>query len=186
MAKPDSLLAELIWSHPRSNWNRPPELLHITLLGLFDLALFPAEVLDRLRELMAIFDAAPFRVVFDHIDERRVVALRGSEPMQGAEAFQQRFSSFLKARGFPFFGHAPEPHLTINYRKDRKGMTLIDPISWEVEELLLIESVYGKATHIVHDRWKLSGRTDDDTGVAPLARPAPHRRSPGIRADARD
>jgi hypothetical protein len=93
----------------------------------------------------------------------------------------------VNASGFQFFGHAPQPHLTINYRKDRKGMTLIDPISWEVEELLLIESVYGKATHIVHDRWKLSGRINDDTGTAPVPSPARHPcRLPDIRADARD
>ena len=52
-------------------------------------------------------------------------------------------------------GTTPVPHLTVNYRGDGLGARTTAPIGWAVEEILLVESVVGKATHVVHGRWPL-------------------------------
>ena len=155
MAKPPPALAEVIAASARTDKRRPADLLHTTVLPLIDLARFPAKVLPWLVAGMHGFEADAFRLVFDRIVERRCVTLRGSEPMRGFEAFQVSLISFLEAQGFRLFGRRPEAHITINYRRDDKGDDIIDPISWRVEELLLVESVYGKTKHIPRGRWPL-------------------------------
>ncbi len=52
-------------------------------------------------------------------------------------------------------GTTPEPHVTINYRGDRLGSQKMAPIGWMVEEILLMESIVGKTTHVEHGRWPL-------------------------------
>ena len=52
-------------------------------------------------------------------------------------------------------GTTPEPHLTINYRGDRLSSQKMVPIGWMVEEIQLVESIVGKATHVEHGRWQL-------------------------------
>ena len=56
----------------------------------------------------------------------------------------------------PIDGTTPAPHITINYRGDRFGTETIPPIGWMVREIVLIESVVGKTTHIEHGRWTLN------------------------------
>jgi 2'-5' RNA ligase len=53
-------------------------------------------------------------------------------------------------------GTTPEPHLTINHRDDRLGARRIEPIGWTVDEILRVESVVGKATHVAQGRWRLA------------------------------
>lgn len=57
-------------------------------------------------------------------------------------------------------GTTPEPHITINYRGDRLGSQTfgalkLPPIGWTVDEIILMESVVGKTTHVEHGRWPL-------------------------------
>jgi len=52
-------------------------------------------------------------------------------------------------------GTTPEPHVTINYAGDRLRGGKMAPIGWTVDEILLVESVVGRATHIAHGRWPL-------------------------------
>jgi RNA 2',3'-cyclic 3'-phosphodiesterase len=179
MAKPPIQIADQIWQHWRTDKRRPPDLLHVTVLPLVDLALFPAETVNYLCGIMAGFEAAPFRLIFDRIEERRAVAMRGSEQMRGAQALQKKLAAFLRANGFPFIGQMPDVHLTINYRRDCQGVASIDPVSWTVEELLLVESLVGEATHIVHGRWPLNrsdgrptDRLNNDSGTALFRAPA--------------
>ena len=55
----------------------------------------------------------------------------------------------------------PEPHITINYRGDRLGSESLGkkmpPIGWTVDEIILMESIVGKTTHVEHGRWRLRG-----------------------------
>lgn len=52
-------------------------------------------------------------------------------------------------------GTTPEPHLTIDCHGDRLGAQKIAAIGWTVEEILLVESIVGKTTHVEHGRWAL-------------------------------
>jgi 2'-5' RNA ligase len=56
-------------------------------------------------------------------------------------------------------GTTPEPHITINYRGDRQNAQKMPPIGWTVDEIILMESIVGKTTHVEHGRWPLCGDT---------------------------
>ena len=56
-------------------------------------------------------------------------------------------------------GTTPEPHITINYRGDRLGAQKMPPIGWTVGEIILMESIVGKTTHVEHGRWRLRAGT---------------------------
>lgn len=135
---------------------RPLDLAHVTLLGLGDLPVPACGRLARLTEAMDGFAGTAFPLSFDHIGEVRVVALRFSKPMRSARRFQRELGRFLLARGVDGIGKPPVPHLTINYRRDGLGDEAITPIGWTVQEVQLIESIHGRATHVVHGCWPLT------------------------------
>jgi RNA 2',3'-cyclic 3'-phosphodiesterase len=155
MAKPPSALADQIAALPRAWRSRSAELLHITVQPLFDLRSLPPEILPRaIAWCEALRSAPPFRVTLDCIRESAsTVSLRGSAP--GAAAFHRAVRDALMRDGFPVPPYRFDPHVTIAYRPDGKGNEAIAPIAWDVEELLLVESVVGEARHVVHGRWPL-------------------------------
>lgn len=136
-----------IMALPRASWARPPELLHVTLLPFVDLADMPPEFVPVLLATLSGFEADAFDLVFDTIMERQGVTLRSSKPLSAARAFQRKLVNFLKSHDFPYFGEAPVPHLTINYERDGQGDQRIQPIALRIEEVLLIESIYGEGRH---------------------------------------
>ena len=84
------------------------------------------------------------------------MTLRTRLALAEARAFQAALIRHLLIRRAPIgLGTTPEPHLTINYRGDGLGARKTDPINWTVNEVLLIESVVGKTTHVEHGRWPL-------------------------------
>ena len=135
------------------------DLLHITLLPLGDLLLAPPHFIDTLIAIGDGFRAPSFRVVFDRlIGSGRTLGLRGSEPMRGAVAFQAALVDAVKAAGVILPAYRFTPHITLDYEATIRGAEAIEPISWLVEEFLLIESVVGERRHIAHARWPLTAR----------------------------
>lgn len=156
MAKPTPEPLRNVAALPRRCPRRPLELAHITLLPFADLTRQPPEFLPELIDRMQDFTADAFPVRFDRIREWNAVTLRFGKRMRSARRFQHGLVAFLQARNFCKFGKPPEPHLTISYHRDGLGDEAITPIAWIVEEVLLIESIYGKTTHVVHGRWPLT------------------------------
>ena len=163
MAKPLPETANRIAALQRNDARRGPELLHATMLTLFDLATAPLDWLPSVIVALAAFESDAFPLVFDRIEARRAVTLRSSAPLVEARAFQAALIRFLLARGAPCLGTTPVPHLTINYRGDRLGAQSIAAVGWMVSEVLLIESVVGQARHIVHARVPLRPRRPEIT-----------------------
>lgn len=155
MAKPPPDILAQLSALPRRSRERPSDLLHVTLLAFVDLADWPPEFMPLLGEILSGFEADAFDIMFDRIVERRAVTLRSSRPLKPARAFQRQLMDFLKSQGFRWFGAAPVPHLTVNYHGDGLGDEPTAPIAWRVEEVLLIESFYGKARHEVRGRLRL-------------------------------
>lgn len=133
---------------------RNPGLLHLTILALGDLAGRP-ELLRRFLGLMDGFSACTFHVRFDRIAESGVVALSSRNQLKGAVEFQRQLTQFLRRGDFTSFGKPPKPHMTLRYKRDGMGNEAITPVGWRVDEILLIESLAGKATHIERGRWQL-------------------------------
>ena len=156
MAKPPPEVQAQITALPRNDPGRPPGLLHSTLLSLFDLHRAPPDWLPRTIAALDSFHAAPFPLAFDRIENRKAVTLRTRDPLTQARAFQAALVGHLLAHKAPLMlGTTPEPHVTINYAGDRLRAQKIAPIGWTVDEILLVESIVGKTTHIVHGRWPL-------------------------------
>ena len=158
VTKPPSEVGARIAALPRNDSARGPELLHVTLLSLFDLHYAPPDWLPAVIAALDAFEGHGFPLAFDRIENRKAVTLRSRAPLSEARAFQVDLVRHLLERRAPLMlGTTPEPHLTINYRGDRLGSAKIEPIGWIVDEILLIESVVGKTTHIEHGRWPLAG-----------------------------
>ena len=156
MAKPPPAVAARIAALPRNNPARGPDLLHVTLLSLFDLHGAPPQWLAAVIAALDSFSGPAFPLVFDRIEMRKAVTLRSRSALPQAHAFQTSLVRHLVERRAPLMlGTTPEPHLTINYHGDRLGRQTIAPIAWTVGEILLIESVVGKTTHVEHGRWPL-------------------------------
>jgi 2'-5' RNA ligase len=156
MAKPPPEAQAQIAALPRNDPGRGPHLLHVTLLSLFDLHYAPPEWLPAVVAALDSFDAPAFPLTFDRIENRKAVTLRTRAPLAEARAFQASLVRHLLERRAPLMlGTTPEPHVTINYRGDRQRAQKIAPIGWTVTEILLMESVVGKTTHIEHGRWPL-------------------------------
>lgn len=158
MAKPPPEAQARITAFPRNDPARGPHLLHVTLVSLFDLHYAPPDWLPRTIAALDRFDGPAFPLSFDRIENRKAVTLRTRDPLTQARAFQQLLLRHLLAHNAPFtLGTTPEPHVTINYAGDRLRAQKMAPIGWTVEEIILMESVVGKTTHVEHGRWVLRG-----------------------------
>ncbi|SEH16736.1 2'-5' RNA ligase [Sphingopyxis sp. YR583] len=161
MAKPPPEVQAQIAALPRNDPGRGPDLLHVTLISLYDLHHVPPEWLPATIAALDGFVAAPFPLAFDRIENRKAVTLRTRDPLAGARAFQKALVNHLLAAKAPIMdGTTPEPHITINYRGDRLGSQTLNalklpPIGWMVDEIILTESIVGKTTHVEHGRWRL-------------------------------
>ena len=156
MAKPPAEIAARIAALPRNDPARGPELLHVTLLKLFDLHRAPAEWLPATIAALDRLHAAPFPLAFDRIENRKAVTLRTRDPLAEARAFQKALVQHLLVHKAPMtLGTTPEPHLTINYAGDRLRAEKTPPIGWTVDAIILVESLVGKTTHVEHGRWRL-------------------------------
>lgn len=156
MAKPPPEVAARIAALPRNDPKRGPDLLHVTLMKLFDLADAPPAWLPAVIAALEAFAGPAFPLAFDRIEARKAVTLRTRDPLLAARAFQAALVRHLLERRAPIgLATTPEPHLTINYKDDRQGGRKTEPIGWTVDEILLIESVVGQTRHVEHGRWPL-------------------------------
>ena len=121
----------------------------------------PPDWLPRTIAVLDRFAGPAFPLAFDRIENRKAVTLRTRDPLPHARAFQAALVRHLLEHKAPLtLGTTPEPHVTINYRGDRLGSQKIAPIGWTADEILLMESVVGKTTHVEHGRWPLRPRED--------------------------
>nr|WP_294813444.1 2'-5' RNA ligase family protein [uncultured Sphingomonas sp.] len=156
MAKPPPEVQAQIIALQRNDPGRGADLLHATLMSLFDLHYAPPEWLPQVIAALDSFDAPAFPLAFDRIENRKAVTLRTRAPLAEARAFQASLVRHLLEHKAPMMlGTTPEPHVTINYRGDRLGSQKIAPIGWTVESIALVESIVGKTIHIEHGRWPL-------------------------------
>lgn len=156
MAKPPPEVQAEIVALPRNDPGRGPELLHVTLISLYDLHYVPPEWLDATKSALDSLVAAPFPLHFDRIENRKAVTLRTRDELTEARAFQKALVQHLLVQRAPIMdGTTPEPHITIDYRGDRLNAQKMPPIGWTVDEIILMESIVGKTTHVEHGRWAL-------------------------------
>lgn len=139
---------------------------HITILKLGVASVSLEGVVDLARAVMSTCTPDAFHVAFDQlivIEERAM--LKASLPLAGVERCQAGLRDALRTRhlDLPRLA-APRPHVTLGYHcRDPVGVLPIDPVSWRVDELALVVSVYGQHRHAHLGRWRLPDRRKEAT-----------------------
>ena len=140
----------------------PAERLHISLVavGSFSGAC-PPTVIDTARAIANGVSMAPFKVAFDRVAAfaggkgKQALVLAGNEGVTGLVLLQEALNRAMTTAGLEH-RHARQftPHITMMYA-DGTADFPIEPLTWTVNEFVLIDSLWGKSTHITLDRFPL-------------------------------
>lgn len=140
----------------------PPERFHVSLFGVGGFSdQLPPAVIEAAEAAASTVSAAPFTVVFDRIASfgggrgNRALVLTGSEGVVGLVRFQEAISLAMAKAGVG--GRQKQsftPHMTLMYTDETCDMP-IEPISWTVDEFVLIDSPFGRSRHDLLGRWSL-------------------------------
>lgn len=139
-----------------------PERLHVSLFavgGFVDP--LPPVIIDEAKAIAGTVSMAPFEVVFDRVASfgggggKPALVLMGSAGVAGLVRFQEALSLALSKAGVGVRQKKPfTPHVTMAYA-DRTREFPIEPISWTVNEFVLVDSLVGQSKHIPLGRWPL-------------------------------
>jgi RNA 2',3'-cyclic 3'-phosphodiesterase len=135
---------------------------HVTLHHLGDFVGLPQAIVATACEAAASVAMPPFDVAFDRAmsfnrPSNRPFVLRGGAGLAALMPFQQALSTALNHAGLGD-GKANAhftPHVTLLYDDRDVAEQAIEPITWAVNEFVLMRSLIGKAQHIPLARWAL-------------------------------
>jgi len=131
----------------------PPDRFHITLQPFGDIRAISPSELERIRTAAASLQAEPFPVHLDRVQNNALVG-RNARALRN---FQRSLVRRLAAFGVFLPAYDFNPHLSLVYDAWQIRNIPVEPIAWQVEELLLINSINGQG-HAVVDRWQLASR----------------------------
>ncbi|HEX8472082.1 MAG TPA: 2'-5' RNA ligase family protein [Brevundimonas sp.] len=144
----------------------PLDHLHITLFHLGDFAGVPRDLVRNVSAAAEAMKVAPFEVTFDHATSfpgrpgSRPFVLKGGLPdetrLAELNTCRQALGLALAAQGVRTTA-AFTPHITLLYDDPVIAPCPIDPISWTVNELVLVRSHIGKNVYEHIGRWPLQG-----------------------------
>ena len=132
--------------------------LHITTLSLVHDDVLPEGFAQEAAEIAASIRMPAFRVIFDRlVGGNRSALLLPSEQLEGLRMFRERLGFALMRAGIPFRQSGKfTPHMTLLYGGQPMPEQEIEPISWLVEDFVLINTVIGETKHVEVGRWPLS------------------------------
>lgn len=129
--------------------------LHTTMLRLGEDSLWSPARLDDLWAALQHLVYAPFDVAFDTVERRM---LRGRNGIHMAAQFHRALRRCAAMCGVPLPEHDFWLHMSLAYRgPSLERAHKVDPISWRVEDFLLIRSI-PRHGHEVLGRWPLHER----------------------------
>ncbi|CAB3759061.1 2'-5' RNA ligase family protein [Paraburkholderia solisilvae] len=141
---------------------------HVTLhhLGTYAGGL-PQAVVARAIRAASTVSANSFAVAFDRAENfhGRPLVLRAHEGGLALIAFRFALGKALESAGFAGRSSAPfTPHVTLAYRNPREAKRrfverLDEPVSWTVQDFVLVHSLLGRSRHIALARWPLHATT---------------------------
>ena len=139
-----------------------PEHLHVTLFHLGDWVTLPQELVSQAMAAAASIDATAFAVTFDKLTSfRNRTGVRPfvlTGPSQPWHPLYLALGGALKRAGLGSAVHDARdfmPHVTLLRDAKSAKSAKIEPITWRVEDFVLIKSLLGKTTHIHLGRWPL-------------------------------
>jgi len=131
--------------------------LHITTLSLVMGEILPEGLTQEAAEIAASIRMPSFRVIFDRlVGGNRSALLLPSEPLEALRMFRERLGFALMRAGIAFRQSGGfTPHVTLLYGGQPMPEIEIEPISWLVEDFVLIDSLIGETQHVEVGRWPL-------------------------------
>lgn len=133
-----------------------PEHLHMTLAITEDFAEPPRSLMDRMRRIPGELPLTPFEMVLDRVTgSGSSLALCPSEKPWQLKLLQLQLQKALVFSGIRRTGWRFNPHVTLLYRDGLPSLKLVAPISWRVDELVLVHSHVGLTRHDIVERWPL-------------------------------
>lgn len=162
MAKPAAWQRGAMHRHHSVCPKRGSELLHLTALGLGPWDDLECE-LETLVEALWTVEADPVLLVLDRAEAKKGsthTELVSSKPPKSAQRLRIALWNALQRHGIVLPPpRRIRPHVTLNYRWEGEDFRdAIEPVSWLIDEFLLIESITGEARHAVHGRFPIQPR----------------------------
>jgi 2'-5' RNA ligase len=120
---------------------------HVSLCPLGEGVGVPADIVATATERAGRTAMPSFKVAFDRVGSFRngAFVLRGDESLIGLEILQQRLSDSLDGRPQP--ARSFTPHVTLLRDRHLVPEHDIEPIEWQVKDVVLVHSLLGKTTH---------------------------------------
>ena len=143
--------------------------LHVTLFPLGPLGDTPPGAVADACAAAGAIGGSPFEVSFDRAINRRgtQIALTADRPCDALFSFQQKLCAALRPVGLRAVkGWRFDPHVTLRYRENILVDQPVPPVSWRVDEFVLIESLQGRTIHNHRRRWSLGAA---DAGLTAAA-----------------
>lgn len=141
-----------------------PDRFHVTLHHIGDYAGLPRGIAAQALEAgEAASSAAPFDVTFDRAASfnnrgNNPFTLQGGEELSSLHAFQKALGLAMAHSGLgKQVARQFNPHVTLLYDRVLAPETPVEPVSWTVDEFVLIHSLLGQTRHIVLGGWPLRG-----------------------------
>ncbi len=146
---------------------------HVTLYHLGDYAGLPQDIVAKAKAAASKVIVSPMNVTFDRIASfagkpgNQPFVLRGSDGVARLIELQRALALAIQQEGLVARAKAQfTPHVTLLYDDRRVGEHGIDPVTWRVNEFVLVHSLLGRTTHVPLGRWPLvaapSRPTDED------------------------
>ncbi|MBC9033353.1 hypothetical protein IAG41_13230 [Sphingomonas sp. JC676] len=126
---------------------------HFTLLPFGDIRTISRSDFERICLAAASLQAEPFEVTLNRVRGNALVG-NAMRPMRD---FQRALVMRLATFGLITLDYDFDPHVSLAYTDWQPRNIRIDPISWRVEEFLLVNSIHGEG-HELLGRWPLIQR----------------------------
>ncbi|HEX4096866.1 MAG TPA: hypothetical protein VHX64_09060, partial [Caulobacteraceae bacterium] len=85
----------------------------------------------------------------------RAFKLLARQGVREAAALQRCVRTIMTDAGWPPTDPPQPPHVTLLYEQDRRVRVPIAPVTWDVREFTLVESLVGRTEYIRHKSWPL-------------------------------
>ena len=139
-----------------------PERFHVTLFHLGDYVGLPEGLTRSAVEAAASVTAAPFEVGFDFVESfstktpKLPLVLRSSTAIERLMDFQAQLGHALRKVGLGrYVGPQFTPHVTLLYDAKSVAREPVEPVTWTVNEFVLVHSLLGRSRHVHFGRWSL-------------------------------
>ena len=137
--------------------------LHVSLNFVGDFKRPPGPIVEKAIEAMEPVAARRFRVAFNRLgtwpagDSTHPVVLWGDEGVIGVNALYSAIHKGMRRLDMaPRREPTIEPHMTMQYDRADAPETFIEPVSWTVEEFVLVHAVHGEGKFDVVGRVPLT------------------------------